>query len=333
MPPNQIIELVDGIGNLGEINLALSILGPGPCDRWILIESIYNHSGACSIIPNSAILVDIIISLNLATNQRKKTKDLISITGLGIEYFKLKCIEKDRLTKEQGIFLFSKAMSGLLPYIPSVIKLFNKDRSGELWLGVQDKRIGEDEDKMLRLLQQLKIANFVKGNIIIKKREWMLIAKLIWSRPEIDEASFIASLEERRKCGRLAEEHVANFEKQRLIELQREDLAKLVKRISTQDVAAGYDILSFNGKKSTYKPDRFIEVKGCLKDEIVFYITDNEKEHAKLLSKKYWIYIVLNVKSNEQRKIILIGNPYHAIFCANKYSAEPIIWRCITNET
>ena len=77
-----------------------------------------------------------------------------------------------------------------------------------------------------------------------------------------------------RKLGREGEELVFQFERERLQQLDRSDLASKIRWISGEDGdGAGYDILSFyaTGK------ERFIEVKTTVGSEITpFYITRNE---------------------------------------------------------
>ena len=77
-----------------------------------------------------------------------------------------------------------------------------------------------------------------------------------------------------RKLGREGEELVFQFERERLQQLDRSDLASKIRWISEEDGdGAGYDILSFyaTGK------ERFIEVKTTVGSEITpFYITRNE---------------------------------------------------------
>lgn len=77
-----------------------------------------------------------------------------------------------------------------------------------------------------------------------------------------------------RKLGRDGEELVFNFERQRLQQIDRPDLAKKIRWISEEDGdGAGYDILSFDEKGK----ERFLEVKTTVgSDTTPFYITRNE---------------------------------------------------------
>lgn len=77
-----------------------------------------------------------------------------------------------------------------------------------------------------------------------------------------------------RKLGRDGEELVFQFERERLLQLDRSDLAKKVRWISEDDGdGAGFDILSFDEKGK----ERLLEVKTTVGSEITpFYITRNE---------------------------------------------------------
>jgi len=77
-----------------------------------------------------------------------------------------------------------------------------------------------------------------------------------------------------RKLGRNGEELVFQFERERLQQLDRPDLAKKIRWISEEDGdGAGYDILSFDAKGN----ERFLEVKTTVGSDITpFYITRNE---------------------------------------------------------
>jgi uncharacterized protein DUF3883 len=77
-----------------------------------------------------------------------------------------------------------------------------------------------------------------------------------------------------RKLGRDGEEMVFLFERERLKQLDRPDLAKKIRWISEEDGdGAGFDILSFDQKGK----ERFLEVKTTVGPEVTpFYITRNE---------------------------------------------------------
>jgi hypothetical protein len=94
--------------------------------------------------------------------------------------------------------------------------------------------------------------------------------------------------------GRLGEEHVLAHEITRLTRLRRGDLAKKVRLVSSTNVAAGYDILSYEGDGRK----RYIEVKATSGDGMSFYMTRNEWKRAQKLKDASYVYRVINVRSS-----------------------------------
>ena len=92
-------------------------------------------------------------------------------------------------------------------------------------------------------------------------------------------------LEDNELSGEKAELFVLNFERNRIGPPLCED----IKRISEIDVAAGYDIVSFNSSDS-HEPDRFIEVKAVSSSG--FFWSKNEYEIAKLKGDTHYLYLV-----------------------------------------
>ncbi len=93
--------------------------------------------------------------------------------------------------------------------------------------------------------------------------------------------------EEQSKRGLEAEEFVLSLEKQRL-----PGNALKIKRISDFDVAAGYDVVSYeNIDSDTY--DRFIEVK-CYIGSPHFFWSENESDVAKIKGDKFSVFYGLS---------------------------------------
>lgn len=95
-----------------------------------------------------------------------------------------------------------------------------------------------------------------------------------------------------RDLGKAGEEFVIRFEKQRLVDEGRRELADRVEWVSkTRGDGAGYDVASFNADGST----RFIEVKttNCGK-EFPFILTENEITFSKLHAPNYYLYRVFD---------------------------------------
>jgi len=93
-------------------------------------------------------------------------------------------------------------------------------------------------------------------------------------------------LEAEELMGADGESFVLQFERQRL----GRSFADNIKQVSLIDVAAGFDIASFNSACSS-EHDRYIEVK-TYKGEPHFHWSRNEKIKASLLRDHYYIYLV-----------------------------------------
>ena len=114
--------------------------------------------------------------------------------------------------------------------------------------------------------------------------------------------------EEQSKMGLEAEEFILGLERSRLPEK-----AHKIKRISDFDVAAGYDIVSYEAVDSD-KYDRFIEVK-CYCGKTHFYWSDNECDVAKKKGDKYILCLVdYNRISEPGYQPHYIKNPYNIVF-------------------
>lgn len=325
----SLYNLIESNGNVGEIALVLRALQKGPLEDWALTACVYRQASVSVRIPEPKKLIKATLLLNLIEARNVKKKKAIYLTKLGRQFIKFKTLEKDRLTKEQGKLIFSVAVekTDILEDILTIMNIFNLSQEGDFWVDGNDTRIDSIEGQILRLFQQLKIATYKDGNIVIKKedKEWLFV--LISSKHDVDIANLMDLLALKRKYGTMAEDFVLQREKERLVDCGRRDLSALVRKISDQNVAAGYDILSFNGNSLEDRYDRFIEVKGSVNDQLIFYISRNEVQVARKLQNKYWIYCVLNVGDIARQKIETINDPYKIIFQKKQFEIEPFLWR------
>ena len=96
------------------------------------------------------------------------------------------------------------------------------------------------------------------------------------------------SLKQTNLRARAAEKYVVEYEQSRLQVAGRNDLSKLVKRVSEYNVSAGYDVRSFDSDGST----RYIEVKSATNLRIQFFWSTAEMQFAKKHCSEYWIYFI-----------------------------------------
>lgn len=119
----------------------------------------------------------------------------------------------------------------------------------------------------------------------------------------LGEEDFRKLQERKYEIGQLGEKYIVKYERQNLIKIGRNDLADKVRRISEEDIGAGYDILSFdiNGKS------KYIEVKTTTGTGSTFELTANELHSAEKLGKQYWLYFVRDIGGTP--KVTKISNP------------------------
>ena len=97
-------------------------------------------------------------------------------------------------------------------------------------------------------------------------------------------------------------------------------MCEKVRRISEIDVAAGYDIVSFDSSQSQ-ELDRFIEVKAVSNKG--FYWSRNEYEMSKLKGDAYYLYLVELGRINQQNyEPQIIQNPAKNVMESQEWFVE-----------
>jgi hypothetical protein len=99
-----------------------------------------------------------------------------------------------------------------------------------------------------------------------------------------------------RELGEKGERYVLDFEKQKLTEASRDDLAKNVRWVSKEDGdGLGYDIRSFEN----HGLEKFIEVKTTTGDDTTpFYVTQRELDCSRDKKEQYQLLRVYDFSSN-----------------------------------
>jgi len=120
-------------------------------------------------------------------------------------------------------------------------------------------------------------------------------------------ANYIIESIRNMKLGDQGEEIVLKYEKELLIQHNRNNLSAKVERVSLEDDSLGYDIKSFtvDGK------EKYIDVKATksgVDGRTPFYMTENEKQTMENNKDKYNIYRVFS--ANTQSPKILIIDSY-----------------------
>ena len=127
--------------------------------------------------------------------------------------------------------------------------------------------------------------------------------------------------EDQSRRGLEAEEFVLGLERKRLPEL-----AQKIKRISDFDVAAGYDIVSYESNETEHY-DRFIEVK-CYMGSPHFFWSENESDVARIKADKYILCLVNYLRMGEPGyQPEFIRNPYETIFDSDEWLVNASSYR------
>lgn len=143
-------------------------------------------------------------------------------------------------------------------------------------------------------VSELTIPKLIEKSVKPKKRkETTKSLSRIISPPDWNEIN-----RQNEQLGRSGELAVLDFEKSKLIEAGKANLAEKIEHTATLNGAAGYDIKSFD--PSTGQPQR-IEVKTTKHGpDKPFFISRNEISQSKIDSDSYWIYRLYNFKPNLQ---------------------------------
>lgn len=140
-------------------------------------------------------------------------------------------------------------------------------------------------------------------------------------RKKITLEQLLKQQEEQSRRGLEAEEFVLGLEKKRLPEL-----AQKIKRISDFDVAAGYDIVSYENNETEHY-DRFIEVK-CYMGSPHFFWSENESDVARIKADKYILCLVDYLRMGEiGYQPEFIRNPYETLFCGDEWLVNSSSYR------
>lgn len=182
-------------------------------------------------------------------------------------------------------------------------------------LSINDTLLSKNQNATIHFFKYLGILQEREFVIRVDKKYSQMVYELTADAKAITEQQLEKILMENRRLGAQAENAVVEFEKQRLRKLGKMAQAELVKRISTINTAAGYDIESFDGTTDEIFPNRFIEVKATQGEEIRFYWSNNEMSVARKKKDTYWIYMMVEFKEDRPQEsvLIIIQSPEYSI--------------------
>ena len=153
----------------------------------------------------------------------------------------------------------------------------------------------------------MQIVRYSAGVLVMAASAYKKLIDILGASAAVSEEELLRILELQRLRAVAAEEHVKGLEIERLANGGRRDLAGLVERVAARDVAAGYDIRSFELDGS----DRYIEVKSSTGSNLRFILSRNERLFLETHDAAAWIYFVPRVHelSSSNWPVIAIPTP------------------------
>jgi len=205
-------------------------------------------------------------------------------------------------------------------------------KNGESKIFINKMYANNISKNILELLKEVDLISYKCGEYQISSKIGYIIPNK--RRRPISENELYKILEIQRKNGKESEEATIEQERIRLRNLGvKESVLDRINRKSMSDSSAGYDIDSFDNAKIGMNFDRFIEVKSTTGDYPIFYWSENEREKARELGDKYFIYVWINFGKSEQRMIEPIQNPYQQIVEKKHGNVKEIVtWEVVWDE-
>lgn len=245
-----------------------------------LIELANRTAGTSYRYPKPMPALELAFSIGLV----RQRGNLLSLTSQGKHFVRRPFRQLTDLNIRQGKLVLALLLDDneIREGIAQALAYFQRRSSGE-------EGAKKYHEEILRLLQQLGAVTFEKGELGIHS-DFKTILCLDFDEPPagLSESELLNRLELQRVRARAAEDFVVRAERERLIKEGHPDLAKLVSRISSKNVSAGYDIVSFDQNGT----QRYIEVKSSVGRKVSFLWSRSERKRAKELVTQYWVYFV-----------------------------------------
>lgn len=291
---------------IGSVNLVLACLHDGIRETEPIIRALLMRSGVSGGFVNPRDCLRLAIALGLV----HEGHDEIRLSALGRELLAAASWPPyNFFTEKQGTLLlaelvqhpdFSNPLAGLLHRM-------HRRRDGSLELIPGSVVLTHSETQCLQALQSMWAIRYSNGVLSMPRTTYDTMLDVLGPSAVLAEDELLRILELQRKRAVASEEYVKALEVDRLTKGNRQDLAGLVERVATRDVAAGYDIRSFEIDGT----DRFIEVKSSSGVQIRFFISRNEHRFLQEHDSTAWIYFVPRVHElpSLTQPIVVIPNP------------------------
>lgn len=214
----------------------------------------------------------------------------------------------------------------LAPHIEAVLRQFSPaySKGTYQWYATDNAPMSGDQS-IIEVMRQSGLINETNGRLVVNQK-YVLLVRNLWKPPAIFTTDELAiKLREAEVIGAIAEDLALDFERKRLQDMGCSLESECIQKISELNVAAGYDIMSFDGPNTILAHDRFIEVKGSTGNKISFFWSKNEVDQAISLGERYWIYFIGGIdKENKTSSTepILIQDPVKNVLQNSDFQIE-----------
>ena len=319
------ITLFESIGpeQMGAVNLVLASLGNGPLEKEPAVRALLMRSGVSGPIVNARKCLCFALRLGLIYERGEE----FALSPLGKElYATASWPPYNVLSEAQGRLLLTEMVQRPDFAVPlaNLIRRMRRLPDGSLEIVPGSVQLPRAELQCLHALQSLSAMQYSKGVLILRIEAYDTITSVLGISAAVTEEELARILELQRIRAVAAENYVMGLEIERLTNGNRLDLAGLVERVAARDVAAGFDIRSFELDGS----DRFIEVKSSTGTDVKFFLTRNELSFLKEHDRVAWIYFVPRVHElpSPSYQVIAIPNPLAWITeCATVEASEYLV--------
>ena len=295
-----------GPEDIGSVNLVLACLAGGLQETGPTIRALLMRSGVSGGIVNARACLCFAIQLGLVEEDDQEVR----LSPLGEELLQFASWPPyNVLAQAQGRRLLDELVErpDFMTPLARLMRKMRRRRDGSLELFPGSISLPVDETQCLHALQSLSAVRYSGGVLVMDADSYEAIATVIGRAAALTEDELLRLLELQRVRAVRAEDHVKELEVYRLTSGGRQDLAGLVERVAVRNVAAGYDIRSFELDGS----DRYIEVKSSTTKKIRFFLSWNERRFLEEHDSISWIYFVPRVQDLPfpSNPVVAIPNP------------------------
>jgi|TARA_Y100000310_G_scaffold339001_1_gene430284 hypothetical protein len=295
---NQIIVLIQSLLNVHD-------------KRIDFIKSIYNRQ---------AQHFDDVYELLITQKLVKESDNKVQLTRKANKFINKNRINKTNL-KNELITNLTNTKTDISDYVNRYLGLFKKVKN--VYYHNPILAIRGETSGIRNLFIELGVISYnsEKDYYLLRKRFEHLSEKISVSSTMSPKK--LKQLNDRKeRLGLLAEKEIISFEKSRLS--KHPSLIKKINHISLKNVAAGYDIESFEIPKKKKFVKRYIEVKAVSSETFRFFWSRQEMASSKFYENNYYLYLLPVVGKNtfDIEKLEIIRNPSIKILKGDKWLSQ-----------